>query len=161
MYSCRHDDSKYIRRIQSLCLRRVFFYNYFYCYFFTVIYCIDKTTHNSNLKRKVWKNNKKLSILTIPFEKFVIEPWPYMKEIENYLGTTIGKKTNKVMIKNNVPRKIISDSPALEIYKRCGIEFPSEDSEEISTANQDDSTKSEKDNNNHDLSEKTDKSESL
>jgi len=94
------------------------------------IYCIEKTTRNSNLKRQVWKNNKKLSILTIPFEKFVIDPWPYMKEIEKYLGTTIGKKTNKVMIKNNVPRTIISDGPALEIYKRCGIELPSEDSEE-------------------------------
>jgi hypothetical protein len=94
------------------------------------IYCIEKATHNSNLKRQEWKNNKKLSILTIPFEKFVIEPWPYMKEIENYLGTTIGKKTNKVMKKNNVPRTMISDGPALEIYKRCGIELPSENSEE-------------------------------
>jgi hypothetical protein len=94
------------------------------------IYCIEKTTHNSNLKRQVWKNNKKLTILTIPFEKFVIEPLPYMKEIEKYLGTTIGKKTNKVMKQNNVPRTIISDSPALEIYKRCGMDLPSENSEE-------------------------------
>ena len=88
------------------------------------IYCIEKTTRNSNLKRQVWKNNKKLSILTIPFEKFVIEPLPYMKEIEKYLGTTIGKKTNKVMKQNNIPRTIISDSPALEIYERCGLEVP-------------------------------------
>ena len=94
------------------------------------IYCIESTTHNSNLKRQEWENNKKLSILTIPFEKFVIEPLPYMKEIEKHLGTAFGKKTNKVMRKNNVPRLIISDGPALDIYKRCGMELPSEDSEE-------------------------------
>ena len=94
------------------------------------VYCIEKTTQNSNLKRDIWKNNKKLAILTIPFEKFVVEPWPYMKEIEKHLGTAVGKKTNKVMRKNNVPRVIISDGPALDIYKRCGMELPSEDSEE-------------------------------
>ena len=52
-----------------------------------------------------------------------------MKEIEAKLGTKVGAKTMKVMRKQNVPRKVLSDSPALEIYKRCGWTPPSEKSE--------------------------------
>ena len=42
----------------------------------------------------------------------------------------IAESRAQVMKQNNVPRTIISDSPALEIYKRCGMDLPSENSEE-------------------------------
>ena len=93
------------------------------------VYCIEKTTNESNLKRKVWKKNKELSIITIPFEKFVLDPWPYLKKIEDTLGTCIGSKTSKIMKKQNVPRKVLSDAPPFDIYERCGWEPPSESSE--------------------------------
>ena len=64
-------------------------------------------------------------ILTIPFEKFVLEPWPYMKKIEDALETKITKKTRKMMKKQKRPRKKISEGIPLAIYKRCGWE-PSE-----------------------------------
>ena len=96
------------------------------------VYCIEKTTIATNKKRKIWKEKNKHSILTIPFEKFVLDPWPYLKEIEEKLGTKIGLRTNKMMRKHNVPRKVIADGPPFEIYKRCGWEPPmggSEDNE--------------------------------
>jgi len=94
------------------------------------VYCIEKTTIVTNEKRKIWKERNQHSILTIPFEKFVIDPWPYLKEIEERLGTKIGSKTKKMMRKHNVPRKVIADGPPFEIYKRCGWEPPIGDSEE-------------------------------
>ena len=92
--------------------------------------CIEKTTRATNNKRKMWEEMNHLSILTIPFEKFVLDPWPYIKEIEKKLETKIGPRTNKIMRKQNVPRKVLADAPSFEIYKRCGWEPPTEGSEE-------------------------------
>jgi hypothetical protein len=94
------------------------------------VYCIEKTTIATNEKRKIWREKNKDSILTIPFEKFVIDPWPYIKSIEERLETKIGSKTNKMLRKQNVPRKVIADGPPFEIYKRCGWEAPMGGTEE-------------------------------
>jgi hypothetical protein len=94
------------------------------------IYSIDKATKESNLKRDILVKNGKFKFLTIPFEKFVIDPWLYLKEIEEQLETKVSRRTNKAMKKQNVPREILADAPSLEIYERCGWESPSEDSEE-------------------------------
>ena len=94
------------------------------------VYCIEKTTIATNEKRKIWKDRNQHSILTIPFEKFVIDPWPYLKEIEEKLETKIGSRTKKMMRKHKVPRKVIADGPPFEIYKRCGWEPPMGGSEE-------------------------------
>jgi hypothetical protein len=94
------------------------------------VYCIEKTTLATNEKRKIWKEENKHSILTIPFEKFVIDPWPYLKEIEEKLETKIGSRTKKMMRKHKVPRKVIADGPPFEIYKRCGWEAPMGGTEE-------------------------------
>ena len=94
------------------------------------VYCIEKSTRASNEKRKIWEKIDRLSILTIPFEKFVLDPWPYLKKIEKKLETQIGSRTNKIMKKQNVPRKIIADAPPFEAYERCGWEPPTEGSEE-------------------------------
>ncbi len=92
------------------------------------IYSIEKTTYDSDIKRGLWKKNS-ASIITIPFEKFVTNPWGYIKEIETKLGSKINSKTDKVLKRQNVPRTVISDAPALDIYKRCGWESPIENSE--------------------------------
>lgn len=95
------------------------------------IYCIEKTSQITNLKRKeILEGENKLSLLTVPFEKFVIDPWQYLSEIEKRLDTFAGNKTSKVMKIQKVPRKVITDGPAFEIYKRCGWEPSSEGSEE-------------------------------
>jgi len=94
------------------------------------IYVIEKETKSTNIKRQFLEQNENFSMLTIPFEKFVIDPWPYLKKIETKLGTTAGPRTARMMKKQKVPRKVISDGPAFKIYERCGWEGPTEDSEE-------------------------------
>ena len=85
---------------------------------------------SSEVKRKVWNENSELSILTIPFEKFVFDPYPYMAEIVKALGTTKTERTYKVMKEQNIPRKQLADAPASPIYKRCGWMPPSSPSEQ-------------------------------
>ena len=66
--------------------------------------------------------NKKYNgrILTIPFEKFVINPEPYMHQISNLMGSSINNATMKMLKKQNVPRNKYSEGIPLDIYKRCG-----------------------------------------
>tara|TARA_B100000029_G_C17604722_1_gene967029 strand:- start:96 stop:1145 length:1050 start_codon:yes stop_codon:yes gene_type:complete len=63
-------------------------------------------------------------VITIPFEKFVLEPSSYINLIESSIGTVSTDKTVKIMKKQKVPRKKISDGIPLNIYKRCGWEPP-------------------------------------
>ena len=63
-------------------------------------------------------------ILTVPFESFVLDPWPFMEKIESVLESTVTSLTKKIMKKQKVPRKIISAGIPLAIYKRCGWEPP-------------------------------------
>ena len=87
------------------------------------IYCIEKSTNGSDIKRKLWEREG-VSIITVPFEKFVVDPWIFLDKIEKELGSKINSKTYKVLKQQNVPRKMISDAPALDIYKRCGWRPP-------------------------------------
>lgn len=86
------------------------------------IYTIDKITKLKQSAKEDFIKNYGAQILTIPFEKFVIEPWPYMKKIEDALETKVTVATRKMMKKQKVPRKIIADGPDLKIYRRCGWE---------------------------------------
>jgi hypothetical protein len=74
-----------------------------------------KSKHNGLIKGKT---------LTIPFESFVLDPWPYLIKIEELLDSKITSKTKRIIKKQNVPRKKISDGIPLAIYKRCGWEPP-------------------------------------
>ena len=88
------------------------------------IYSMEKGLELSN-KTKIELNKKYGNqILTIPFENFVIDPMPFMKKIEYSLGTKITPTTKRVMKKQKVPRKKLSDGIPLKIYKRCGWEPP-------------------------------------
>lgn len=69
-------------------------------------------------------------ILTIPFECFVLDPDPYMKQIEELIGTKVTSLTRKVMKKQRVPRKMYAQGIGLKIYKRCGWEPPQAGSDE-------------------------------
>jgi len=74
-----------------------------------------KSKHNGLIKGKT---------LTIPFESFVLEPWPYLKKIEDFVDSKITSKTKRIIKKQNVPREKISAGVPLAIYKRCGWEPP-------------------------------------
>ena len=44
-------------------------------------------------KQKLVGNDVK--VLTIPFEPFVLDPWPYLKKIKDELGSKITSKQRK------------------------------------------------------------------
>ena len=88
---------------------------------------IEKTIYTINYCTKLTESYKinynKLidgKVITIPFEKFVIDPLPYTEKISKMLDSKITNKTLKSMKKQNVPRKKISDGIPLAIYERCG-----------------------------------------
>lgn len=68
--------------------------------------------------------------ITIPFELYVKKPEQYMKQISAALDSPISENVRKVMKSQKVPRKLLADGPALDIYKRCGWKPPSSFSEE-------------------------------
>ena len=49
--------------------------------------------------------------ITIPFERFVVDPWPYIKKIEVLLKTNISRSVKKVLKKQGIPRKITGVEP--------------------------------------------------
>ena len=94
---------------------------------------VEKTIYSMNYCSKLtesFKNNYNKvingKILTIPFERFVLDPWPYTEQIKEMLGSEVTRKTIKSINKQNVPRKKISDGIPLAIYKRCGWDPPVE-----------------------------------
>lgn len=88
------------------------------------IFYIDKLTKITESSKKDLKCKYSNQIITVPFELFVTNPEPYIKEIEKLLETKATHITRDMIKKQNVPRKIISDGIDLEIYKRCGWEPP-------------------------------------
>lgn len=81
-------------------------------------YFINKTRKSKENILKDYRNQ----ILTIPFEKFVISPENYLKNIEKLVGQTINFSVRKMLKKQKVPRKKITQGIDLEIYRRCGWE---------------------------------------
>jgi len=88
------------------------------------IYNIEKMTKRVENMRDVCREKYNHQVVIVPFERFVIDPWPYMKRIVAALETEVTEKTKKIMKKQRVPRKKISDGIPLNIYKRCGWEPP-------------------------------------
>lgn len=88
-------------------------------------------TANMTKKNKIMLREKHdAKIVTIPFERFVIAPWPYMEEIEKTVGTEVTDITRKMMKKQRVPRKMYASGLDLKIYRRCGWEPPQDGSNE-------------------------------
>jgi len=63
-------------------------------------------------------------IVTIPFERFVLDPWPYLHQVETLLGTTVTKRTSRELRKQNVPRKMYAEGIGLKIYRESGWQPP-------------------------------------
>jgi hypothetical protein len=93
------------------------------------IYSIKYLSELIERKHDILLEKYKAKILTIPFEKFVIGPWPYLRQIEESLGTKVTSFTHRVMKKQKVPRKMYAQGVGLKIYKRCGWEPPKTTSE--------------------------------
>ena len=60
-------------------------------------------------------------VLVIPFESFVLNPSPFMSELECKFNLNVTKTTKKVMLAEKVPRRILNASPIKPIYLRYGV----------------------------------------
>ena len=86
--------------------------------------------NDKNNKFKEMYKKENLSLITIPFENFVLQPRKFIQSFEIFLSTSVSDKTSKIMKKQNIPRKKISDGIPLNIYKRCGWNPPKKNSSE-------------------------------
>lgn len=94
------------------------------------IYCIEKLTEMVKTSRRKLVEKYDARILTVPFENFVVAPWPYMEQIEQVMGTRVTRVTRRMMKKQKVPRKMYAEGIDLKIYQRCGWEPPRAGSDE-------------------------------
>ena len=81
----------------------------------------------NKVKQFKQRNSKYLhQVLTIPFEPFVLKPNQYIIKMLNFLSVEKTDLTEKVLMKQKVPRNKVADGIDLEIYKRCGWTKPIE-----------------------------------
>jgi hypothetical protein len=57
-------------------------------------------------------------IIQIPFEKYVINPFPYIEQIENKLKITRNKDIHSILNQQKMPRKTYSDIPSDKSYEK-------------------------------------------
>ena len=72
---------------------------------------------------------RRSQIVTIPFERFVVDPWPYLRKVEALLETTATTRTRRALRRQNVPRKMYADGVGKKIYREYGWQPPRSNSE--------------------------------
>ncbi len=69
-------------------------------------------------------------VLLVPFERFVLEPWPYLAQLEAFLGTHRTPQTRRVLKQQRVPRARVTAGVALDVYRQNGWLPPEQDASE-------------------------------
>lgn len=70
------------------------------------------------------KTTSSAKIIEVPFERFVVDPDPYMLSIADALHTKIDWITRRMMKKQRVPRQSLSDAPFHKVYRKLGWRSP-------------------------------------
>lgn len=96
-----------------------------------VIYLIDWFTRHSEDTLHNLDETTRRQVLVIPFERFVVDPWPYLQRIEELLSTNTTTATYRALRKQRVPRRLSTDGRDLPIYRRYNWRPPSKDSSEL------------------------------
>lgn len=71
-------------------------------------------------------------VLIVPFERFVTDPWPFMRALEPFLDTQVTATTRRAMRRQNVPRRMYAEGIGLKIYRQYGWEPPAAGADERS-----------------------------
>lgn len=87
-----------------------------------VIYSINWLIEQTNNAYQILNDEQKKQIIFIPFEKFVKDPWPFIKKLETFLGADITLQTKKVLRKQRCPRECLSAGRG---HKKYGWKKPS------------------------------------
>ncbi len=89
-----------------------------------VIYAIEWLTKQTNKMTESLSSLEKQQILTIPFEHFVLNPYPFLDSITKLLETEITSQTKVILKKQKCPRTLVGAGLSREIYKRYGWKKP-------------------------------------
>jgi hypothetical protein len=90
---------------------------------YSALHSIDKVIHS--IEWLMRKNNEahdrlndaqKEQVIFVPFEKFVIEPWPYINELKHFLGTDITPSTTKALRRQKCPRQSLMAGRGHKVY---------------------------------------------
>ena len=90
-----------------------------------VILSIDWLVRLADSTFKGLTDCEKSRVVTIPFEKFVSEPGPYMRRLCEVLDTNETYATKRAMRKQKVPRKLTASGIDRDIYRRYSWKPPS------------------------------------
>lgn len=95
-----------------------------------VIYLVDRLMGLADAAVRTADEATRSRVLVIPFERFVVDPWPYLHRIEGFLGTTMTSTTRSALRKQNIPRQVTTDGKDLSIYRRYNWRPPEKGSGE-------------------------------
>ena len=94
------------------------------------IYAMYHLTKKAEKLGVIGTGDGKDGVVLIPFERYVINPWPYMSKLEELLDTKMDAYTRKMMKRQNVPRKMYAEGIDLTIYRKYGWRPPKKGSSE-------------------------------
>lgn len=94
------------------------------------ILCMHELFKLSEQNKTRLKENYGAKIITVPFERYVLDPDGYMDQITTALGTSVTSLTHRVMKKQKVPRAMYADGVDRKVYRRYEWKPPETASEE-------------------------------
>ncbi len=74
------------------------------------------------------ENSHKKRVFFLEFEKFVVDPYPYIQNLQTFLNTTTTWKTKLIMKRENCPRRMdsnIREKRKEEIYNNISSKYKS------------------------------------
>ena len=97
-----------------------------------VIFLIEFLTRSANEALDAMDEAPRARVLVIPFERFVIDPTPYLDHIGRMLDTVPTSATARILRRERVPRRHTGAGRDLPIYRRYAWAPPESGSSEAS-----------------------------
>jgi hypothetical protein len=88
-----------------------------------VIYSIHRLTEMAEATVARLPAERRDQVLLVPFEKFVLDPDPFLAQIAQLIGSNRGPGTSRAMRRQKVPRTAVLAGPRKPIYERYGWKF--------------------------------------
>lgn len=91
-----------------------------------VIHLLDKLWSMTEDNLAIQSSEAKARVLYMPFERFVVQPRPYLDKIGQLMGTTPNRMMRRTLKKERVPRELTVAGKDLPIYRRYSWTPPTE-----------------------------------
>lgn len=87
-----------------------------------VIYSIERLSQLGQRVLDGLSERERAQVMILPFEPFVLDPWPYLRQLEGLLGTQVIARTRHELRRQRVPRRRIADGIPRKDYQQYGWE---------------------------------------